>query len=390
MALATLAKGPVAPALAALIIVVFAIRERDFRIVWRTLWIPGIVLFLAVALPWFVAVQLRIPGFFREFFLQHNLERFAVQNLYHRHQPFWYYVPVVLLAVMPWTVPFLAAFAAHLRDFRRRATAGEAHDPLPGFLVLWIVLVVGFFSLSQSKLPGYILPAIPPCTILAASWLQRRSGARLPWWMAVLHAAAVATLTVAAMVAPLFVVAKHAGLTVAVPPPLKMFAVLIGVLALLGVSLTILFRGTPMLRFATLAPLIFALAWLLRAGGPALDASLSSRPIAREVSQLAAGADRTVALFSPGHVTGESPLRELEYGLAFYLDRPIPEYDRGEVPAGDHLVIARRGSERALAEAVGGRRVSRLGDFPAQRLEFFWISPPTPAPVSPEDHQHHH
>lgn len=389
MALGTLSKGPVAPALAGLIIILFAFRERDWRIVWRTLWLPGIALFLLVALPWFIAVQMRIPTFFREFFLQHNLERFAVQNLYHRHQPFWYYIPVLLLGTMPWTVPFVAGFAEHVRNFRERAEPGEAHDPMPRFFVLWIVVVVLFFSLSQSKLPGYILPAIPPCTMLAADWLQRRGAGPIRWWIAALHAAIVAALTCAAVVAPLFVVAKAEGAVLPMPPPLKMFAGLITLFAFAGVFLTVRSRGVSMLRFATLAPLIFALAWLLRAGAPAIDAALSARTVARETTFIA-GKNSTVALFSPGLVTGESRLRELEYGLAFYLDHPIPTYDKGQIPSGDHLVIARKGFEHQIADAVGGRRVSRLGDFPTQRLEFFWISPPTPPAVSPEEHHHHH
>ena len=72
--LATLAKGPVAVLLAGLIIVIFAVLRRDARLVLRTLWTIGIALYLAVTLPWFIAVQRANPEFFRVFFLQHNLE----------------------------------------------------------------------------------------------------------------------------------------------------------------------------------------------------------------------------------------------------------------------------------------------------------------------------
>lgn len=380
MALATLAKGPVAPALAGLIILVFAIRERDIRIVGRTLWPPGVVLFLALALPWYVAVQLRNPNFFREFILQHNLGRFAVQNLYHHKQPFWYYVPVLLLGVMPWTVYFIAALVEHLKHFRDRAPGGPGHDPLPRFLVLWIVIVVVFFSLSQSKLPGYILPAIPPCTILVADWLQRRGEKPARWWGPALHAAAVAALTAGAIVAPFLIAARHAGQPAILPTPLRTFALGIGVAVFVGVTATLGRRGLAMLRFATLAPVIFAVAWLLRAGGPAMDAAISARPVAREIAQIAGG-DRTLAIYQAN--------REVEYGLAFYRNQPIPRYERGEIPAGDHLVVALQGAEHDLAGLVGGRRVSRIGGFSAQRLEFFWISPPPP-PHRGDEHLHHH
>ena len=114
MALGMLAKGPVAPVLAAAIIVIFALAAGEFRLVAGTLWLPGIALFCAIALPWYFAVQLRNPQFFREFILQHNLARFS-SNLYHHRQPFWYYLPVTALAFVPWTVFVIAAFVESIR-----------------------------------------------------------------------------------------------------------------------------------------------------------------------------------------------------------------------------------------------------------------------------------
>src|SRR5580704_7190590 len=100
---ATLAKGPVAPLLAMIIVFAFAFLRKEWSIVQRSIWWPGIALYFAITLPWFIAVQHQNPTFFREFFLEHNLERFAT-NRYQHTQPFWYYIVVVLLAVMPWTV----------------------------------------------------------------------------------------------------------------------------------------------------------------------------------------------------------------------------------------------------------------------------------------------
>ncbi len=101
--LATLAKGPVAPFLAILIIAAFAFLRREWQILRRSFWWPGVALYFAMVLPWFIAVQHQNPTFFREFFLEHNLERFATDR-YQHEQPFWYYLVVVLLALMPWTV----------------------------------------------------------------------------------------------------------------------------------------------------------------------------------------------------------------------------------------------------------------------------------------------
>ncbi|HEV3510236.1 MAG TPA: glycosyltransferase family 39 protein, partial [Candidatus Sulfotelmatobacter sp.] len=108
IALGMLAKGPVAPVLAAFVILLFAAATRDWRALLSTLWLPGILLFCLVGFPWYVAVQLRNPQFFHDFILEHNLARFST-NLYHHPEPFWYYLPVTALALVPWIVFVTAA-----------------------------------------------------------------------------------------------------------------------------------------------------------------------------------------------------------------------------------------------------------------------------------------
>ncbi|HEV2714070.1 MAG TPA: glycosyltransferase family 39 protein, partial [Terriglobales bacterium] len=104
----TLAKGPLTPFLAAVIIVVFALVIRNIAAIVRTLWVPGIMVFFAVTLPWHVAVQVRNPEFFHVFILEHNLARFGT-NLFHHAEPVWYFVPVLLLGLLPWTMFVVAA-----------------------------------------------------------------------------------------------------------------------------------------------------------------------------------------------------------------------------------------------------------------------------------------
>src|SRR5208337_1168353 len=115
--LGTLAKGPVALFLAAAIIVAFAFLRRDWWMLLRTLCLPGIVLYLAVTLPWFIAVQRADPEFFRVFILEHNLARYTTDAFRHK-QPFWYYLPVALVALVPWTVFVIAALVDAIRDCR--------------------------------------------------------------------------------------------------------------------------------------------------------------------------------------------------------------------------------------------------------------------------------
>ena len=167
-----------------------------------------------MVLPWFIAVQHQNPTFFREFFLEHNLERFATDRYQHQ-QPFWYYLVVVVLAMMPWTVIAVRALidgiqtsVAEWRLRHSRAAkpcASRPGDAFPEFLVLWALIPIVFFSFSQSKLPGYILPSIPPIAILTGDYLFRRRQAGLNRWILLGHAALCGILTMAALLLPWFV-----------------------------------------------------------------------------------------------------------------------------------------------------------------------------------------
>src|ERR1700723_3286552 len=141
MALGTLAKGPVAPALAAVIILIFSAVKREGGAFLRTLWIPGLALYLAVLLPWYTVVQLRNPAFFRVFFLEHNLARFS-QDLYHHRQPFWFYLPVFLLATMPWTLVLVLAVVERGRLIwsESKIAFSRSEDSWALFLLIWMLV----------------------------------------------------------------------------------------------------------------------------------------------------------------------------------------------------------------------------------------------------------
>jgi len=150
MALGMLAKGPVAPLLAGVVIALFAVMTRESRLVLKTLWLPGILVFCALALPWYAAVQVRNPQFFREFILQHNLARFST-DLYHHREPFWYYLPVTLLALAPWTIFVIAAFIEPVRAWwaERNAPSEEPDYELQFklFACCWVVVPLVFLIL---------------------------------------------------------------------------------------------------------------------------------------------------------------------------------------------------------------------------------------------------
>jgi hypothetical protein len=124
-------------------------------------------------------------------------------------------------------------------------------------------------------------------------------------------------------------------------------------------------QGLRVLRFVTLVPVVLGLAFVLRVSAPVIDQTQSARPVANELSRLnVRGAQ----------LAGFNITRELEYGLDFYRNQPVLRYERGEIPAGDHLLIARSGSEDKLDLYLPGRRLSYVGGFAPQHLEFYWVS----------------
>jgi len=102
MALAVLSKGLIGIVLPGLVLALYVLVQRDWRLLGRMHWAPGLAVFGTIAVPWFVLVQLRNPEFFRFFFIHEHFERFATAEA-HRAGPWWYFVPILLLGMMPWT-----------------------------------------------------------------------------------------------------------------------------------------------------------------------------------------------------------------------------------------------------------------------------------------------
>ena len=119
------------------------------------------------------------------------------------------------------------------------------------------------------------------------------------------------------------------------------------------------------MRIVTLVPAVMALALVLRFGAPILDETLSARPVANGLSQ-----------FEPRHLPVAVFLvpREMEFGLEFYRNQAVSRYELGQIPDGEHLVVAAQGFRKGIAKAVPGRRVVYLGDFVAQKVEYFYVS----------------
>ncbi len=124
-----------------------------------------------------------------------------------------------------------------------------------------------------------------------------------------------------------------------------------------GIALTLRSQfGLHILRFVTLVPVVLALAAVLRLGAPALDATLSARPLSQEISRID---NRTLPLA----ILRLS--RETEYGLQFYRNRNIPRYELGQIPDGEHLLVAHEGWQKNVAKWTAGRRVHLFGQLRA-------------------------
>ncbi len=370
-AAATLAKGPVAPLLAFVIIFLFVALRREWTLLRRTIWIPGLVLYFAMVLPWYVAVQRSNPTFVRQFFLEHNLERFST-NRYQHHQPIYYYLIVLLLGLMPWT--FLAiralidAVQISFAEWKVRGKGvrylgnSRAGDAFPEFLVLWAVLPILFFSFSNSKLPGYILPSIPPLTILTGDYLYRSRRTGLPTWLCWSHAALCAFMVFVLTLAP-----QHMKYETLVPSA-GWLTIAAGAAALSGLLIALAIRrlGLAQIRNFTLLPVCLMLVFLLGFHGHDLDLNYSARPLAREIERQAPHTS-TVALL---HVK-----RDIDYGLAFYRNQPSVHYEGpgGGVPEGEHVLVIRSNDPQSLERYLAGRVYEPLFLYDTQGLAVYRV-----------------
>ena len=184
MGLSLLSKGLIGLAFPGMTLVLYTLWSRDWGL-WRRLHIlPGLAVLLAVALPWHVLVQLRNPDFFDFYFIYQQFDRFATPDL-SRPGPWYYFIPIVLLGIMPWLG---ALFPALARSARRAAlpTRDETAQSLRTrrVLLIWAVFIFGFFSASHSKLPSYVLPMFPALALLLGEYLARAPRRALGWQFA--------------------------------------------------------------------------------------------------------------------------------------------------------------------------------------------------------------
>ncbi|HTX23657.1 MAG TPA: phospholipid carrier-dependent glycosyltransferase [Steroidobacteraceae bacterium] len=164
---AFLTKGLVAGVLPVLALAAYSALHRDLKPWMRLAPVAGLVLFLLLALPWFVLIQHRLPSFFDFFVVREHFQRYLTL-VEARYEPWWFFLEVLALGALPWIVPAARALAGGWR-----ASAPAGRFDVRRLLWVWSVVVLVFFSTSDSKLIPYILPMFPPLALLMGSAAER-------------------------------------------------------------------------------------------------------------------------------------------------------------------------------------------------------------------------
>ena len=165
-ALGFLSKGLIAIVLPGAIFVIYLLITRQWKLLTQLEWVWGPIAFLAIALPWPLLVQSRNPEWANFFFIYEHFSRFS-NSEHNRLGSVFYFVPVIILGLSPWTPALLGLLR---RDARQavRETYASANINVPLLLTIWCIFMFAFFSVSKSKLPSYLLPITPAAAMLLA------------------------------------------------------------------------------------------------------------------------------------------------------------------------------------------------------------------------------
>lgn len=162
MALAMLTKGLIGVLIPAATLGVYMLWQRDWALLRRLNLRWGLPLFAAIGAPWFVLAARANPQFLHFFFIREHFQRFLTP-IEHRTEPWWFFIPVLIVGIMPWLPQAMRALVAVLADRAPRGRFDAAR-----LLWIWCVFVLVFFSFSDAKLIPYILPVVPALALLCA------------------------------------------------------------------------------------------------------------------------------------------------------------------------------------------------------------------------------
>jgi 4-amino-4-deoxy-L-arabinose transferase-like glycosyltransferase len=155
LALAVMSKGLIGALIPACVLGLYVLISRDWSLLTTFPWMRATLVFFAVTAPWFILVAMRNPEFNEFFFINEHFRRFT-SKVHRREGAWWYFVPILMGGLVPWTGLALAGLSGAAQRAARDAFANSLRVPL--LLGIWCVFIFLFFSVSGSKLPSYILP----------------------------------------------------------------------------------------------------------------------------------------------------------------------------------------------------------------------------------------
>lgn len=266
---------------------------------WRKWWL-AIAAAALVALPWYIAVYQRNGyPFIEEFFLKHHLRRLYSASLQHV-QPWFYYFPVLLLGLFPWTPLFVLLFKRTIAwDERRR------------FLASIVVFGFVFFSLSLNKLPGYLLPLMPASFALLGSQFEQKPIVQLSKWWLLPSACLVALIPLLVLILPTSLANGRISMSAVHIARTEWFYIVLPIAAIVLARRS--WAGTVLVLCFVLAGIYLKLRAL-----PVIDEQVSPRGLWREIH------DKSELLCDAG------TNREWLYGLEFYRASAIPVCGAGQ------------------------------------------------------------
>jgi 4-amino-4-deoxy-L-arabinose transferase-like glycosyltransferase len=189
MALAVLSKGLIGIVLPGAVLVLYTLFSRDWAIWKRLHFVAGLLLFFAISAPWFILISLKNPEFPQFFFIHEHFQRFT-SKVHHRYGPWYYFIPLLVIGIVPW----LGLLPQSLWNARREP--GQGFQPRK-MLLIWAGFIFVFFSISDSKLPSYILPIFPALALLIACQMEGVKHKALAFSGALLALAGIAGLAFA-------------------------------------------------------------------------------------------------------------------------------------------------------------------------------------------------
>jgi 4-amino-4-deoxy-L-arabinose transferase-like glycosyltransferase len=325
LGLAVLAKGPAGIVLCGGAVFFWALFTRRWHDAIRLLHPIAITALCLTALPWYIVCARRNPDFFQVFIIEHNFKRYLTPEFQHI-QPFWYYVPVVLVAFLPWSAAL--GWSAIVGAMRSRRTSRSISDTSL-FLLSWALFCLLFFTISKSKLPGYVLPAFfPIAALLARSFTSLAEEFRKSF--------AFTLFAFAVLLGGLGAIASN--LRLQQPWAVAIASLLFFLLAVANSVLSCAFFCAPGTRARNIlgglsaAPILLTLLFLPKLLPNFLANQVSPRILAAELEKRPAVAREVV--------TDTTIHRNTRYALSFYLHRELQEWNENQ--PSDWLLLSNR------------------------------------------------